>query len=73
MAIQGIVTLDGEEIGTFDMNYREEIVVVLHKVSHSFEDVLELATENGMTVALALKLDFNDHIPQHSKGLDTLP
>lgn len=61
MATQGYVTIDGNIIGSFEMTDGRNIVVDLHnKRAANFEETLEFANEEGMTLALVLKTDFND-------------
>jgi len=57
MTIRGLVILGNEDVGTFDVK-TNEVAVVIHKVSTSFQELLEFASENGLTVELLLKPEY---------------
>lgn len=69
MTVKGFITLDDEDIGTFEIFAGGSVHIVLTKASMSFADVVEFASENGMTIALALRPDFEDYLPNHRKEL----
>lgn len=63
MIDSGIVTLDGEEVGTFHMNYREEITIEMRSGTFlGISEALEFAADNGMVLGLGLKPDYNSEV-----------
>jgi hypothetical protein len=64
----GVITLDGEEIGSFEIN-PHDIAVKMNKETNDLGDAIEFANENGMGLSLVFQPDFDDHVPQHREEL----
>lgn len=65
--VTGIITLDGEDIGMFEIFASGLVQVEFTKIANNLPDVLEFASENGMTIALDLRPSFDDYVPNHKK------
>lgn len=64
--VRGVITLDGEDIGIFEIFASGLVQVEFTKIANNLPDVLEFASENGMTVALGLRPSY-DYVPQHKQ------
>lgn len=50
----GLVMMNDDTVGVFDLDDNEKITVHLHKGSGTLKETLEFATENGIPLSLVL-------------------
>lgn len=67
--VRGVVCLDGEDIGIFEIFIGGHVRMGFTKVANTLEDVLEFASDNGMTLSLSLRPEFDEYVPAHKQDL----
>lgn len=67
MIVTGVITLDGVEIGIFEIFTNGQVQVSFDKIDNNLADILEYAGENGMTVSFSLRPSYDDHVPRHQQ------
>jgi hypothetical protein len=59
MILKGSVTLDGQPIGSFQVE-SHDLDIAFNKGETSLEETMEFATEHGMRLGLMLEPEFSD-------------
>lgn len=55
MHLQGVVTLNDDEIGTFELDDEERVAIAFHKGAAGVSETLEFAADQGLRFSLMLK------------------
>lgn len=56
----GLVTLNGQVVGSFELDPDEKVSITFDKGAAGVEETLEYATEHGMSLGLMLKPEFGE-------------
>lgn len=67
--VSGAITLEGDDIGCFKISAGGIVEFMFAKIDRNLADVLEYASENGLTVSLELRPSYDDHVPQHAQDI----
>lgn len=64
-AVLGVVTINESVVGTFSVDEDERIIITPQNEDTSVLDMLEYATENGMSVGLVWQPEYEGYLPKH--------